>query len=550
MLKAVRRLVKALLLVLVNLVIIAVLLAGFEIYLRLTDPFLRLPFDTSYYKTYKSYYPELTVPPSILEDHLTWGHLVTNNFFGFREEEIDRPKPVDLCRIVVLGDSFTWGAGLDIDERYPDLVEEALGEAFPDKKIEVLSWARSGWSTVLQRDALRDFKAWLNPDYIIVAFVLNDPQVEEQGSSPEKSQFYAEYGSAINTGLGWLIRLGLSRTAKTLYIALDNFMERSGVFPDWETAVQRTYEPAGPEWQAFTQALQDIKAMSDTLKLPAPLFIVLNQDIFWDQPTEVTSLDPSLPIYLRWYHQAEQTAAKAGFRSYNHEKELLEQLNRAEIPLNELDAHPSARVNQLYAEKLFTTLAGEIREGRLCPLGAGRGVVAATGAPLAEERLLSVRFGPHIRFLGYTAGLVENQPLRLTLGWQALEEINTSYTVVLELVDSTGKVWFQQKSLPCQGDCLTVFWPAGLIAPPGSEIVYWPEDSKLLPFTLEALPYQGELRDRHELRLPAELPAGDYRLLMGLYDAETGEFLPALDEISYASPLENRVVLGKIVLPK
>ena len=60
------------------------------------------------------------------------------NAFGIREREFDRPKWADSCRIMLLGDSFTWGAGLDIDERYGNLVEKRLNESFPGRKIEVI----------------------------------------------------------------------------------------------------------------------------------------------------------------------------------------------------------------------------------------------------------------------------------------------------------------------------------------------------------------------------------------------------------------------------
>ena len=37
----------------------------------------------------------------------TWGHLVENNRYGFREREFQTPKPSGTYRIMVLGDSLT-----------------------------------------------------------------------------------------------------------------------------------------------------------------------------------------------------------------------------------------------------------------------------------------------------------------------------------------------------------------------------------------------------------------------------------------------------------
>jgi hypothetical protein len=42
---------------------------------------------------------------------------------------------------------------------------------------------------------------------------------------------------------------------------------------------------------------------------------------------------------------------------------------------------------------------------------------------------------------------------------------------------------------------------------------------------------QGQtLRDRRELRWPSAAPAGTYRVFAGVYDAASGERLPATDE--------------------
>jgi hypothetical protein len=48
------------------------------------------------------------------------------------------------------------------------------------------------------------------------------------------------------------------------------------------------------------------------------------------------------------------------------------------------------------------------------------------------------------------------------------------------------------------------------------------------------------IKDVHQLPLPADLPAGEYRLNIGLYLLETGERLFVVD----AAPPANMVTLG------
>lgn len=355
------RILKISVLVLVNLLIIGMLLYGFEYYLRATDPFLNLPFDSNYYGLYSEYYPFVEPP----EGRYSWGHRVELNQYALREREFKVPKPPGVCRIMVLGDSFTWGKGLAVEERYTNLVEEYLRRAFRDKKFEVLNFSITGGPTLWQRDVLKESLMVDTPDLIVIGFTFNDTQPEAQDYRLEKEEFEAKYGDLLDSMSGGLIEVGLPLTAKLLRQAIDAGVVIVGLVPTWEEGLDRTYDINSKEWQDFKQALRDIKTMSDQAGLPAPIFAVLNQANFLDYPTDYRQEDQALPIYLQWYHQAQRAADEIGFRTYNHEAELVE-LQPEEIPVNELDQHPSTKVNLIYAEKLFLMLRDDIRRGQLC----------------------------------------------------------------------------------------------------------------------------------------------------------------------------------------
>ena len=85
-----------------------------------------------------------------------------------------------------------------------------------------------------------------------------------------------------------------------------------------------------------------------------------------------------------------------------------------------------------------------------------------------------------------------------------------------------------------------------MIAPPGASVIYWPKEAKLTPTPLEELPYEGIFQDIHEIKLNDQLPAGEYLLRMGIYNKESGQFLPAYDEIGQPCLCERRAPLGKI----
>ncbi len=155
----------------INIIALTSLLYGFEYYLKLTDPKYHLP------------------PNGIVDGKLyTWGHLVVNNKYGFRERDFDIPKP-KVYRIMVLGDSLTWGAGLDINERYTNLAESYLNQAFPERKFEVLNFGLRGGPTTMEKDILRKYKNLVKPNRIVVGFCLNDPQPKDQDYTIEREEF-------------------------------------------------------------------------------------------------------------------------------------------------------------------------------------------------------------------------------------------------------------------------------------------------------------------------------------------------------------------------
>jgi hypothetical protein len=53
----------------------------------------------------------------------------------------------------------------------------------------------------------------------------------------------------------------------------------------------------------------------------------------------------------------------------------------------------------------------------------------------------------------------------------------------------------------------------------------------------------------HKIDMTSQLPSGEYTLVMGMYDASTGERLSAYDEITESWLPEAQVVLGKITIP-
>jgi hypothetical protein len=147
------------------------------------------------------------------------------------------------------------------------------------------------------------------------------------------------------------------------------------------------------------------------------------------------------------------------------------------------------------------------------------GQLVEEGFPLAElgvearEHLFAV---PEIRFplrvdiahraalLGYDLDRTSIEPggvLHLTLYWQALARMETSYIVFTHLLDAEGRVRGQKDSIPCGGACPTTSWLEG-------EVIV----------------------DQYEIAVDHDAPVGEYQVEVGMYDLETMRRLPAFDE--------------------
>jgi hypothetical protein len=120
--------------------------------------------------------------------------------------------------------------------------------------------------------------------------------------------------------------------------------------------------------------------------------------------------------------------------------------------------------------------------------------------PPAVSTPAEASFGGVARLLGFSLEPAEGragQPLQVALTWQSLAETATSYTVFVHLLDQEGQIVAQHDSLPGLGVLPTTGWL------PGEYLV-----------------------DVHALDLPVELPEAAYTLVVGLYDAATGDRLP------------------------
>lgn len=101
------------------------------------------------------------------------------NSLGFRGREYAQEKPPGTWRIVVLGDSVTFGWGVEMADRFTDVVEARLNLARHDgRKIEILNLAVPGYESHHQFHVFKFKALGLQPDAFCYVFNQNDVQVD------------------------------------------------------------------------------------------------------------------------------------------------------------------------------------------------------------------------------------------------------------------------------------------------------------------------------------------------------------------------------------
>jgi lysophospholipase L1-like esterase len=96
------------------------------------------------------------------------------NSLGYRDVERAPAPPEGVSRILLVGDSFAFGFGIDDPRRrVGDLLEHALNQAAGARRFEIVQAGRPNTHTLHHIEALRRLLA-LRPRYVVLLYVFND----------------------------------------------------------------------------------------------------------------------------------------------------------------------------------------------------------------------------------------------------------------------------------------------------------------------------------------------------------------------------------------
>lgn len=249
------------------------------------------------------------------------GAPVEINSHGLRDREHEWTKPPGTYRVLVLGDSITFGWGVRAEETFARQLEQDLNALLDGRPaVEVINSGVGNYNTRQEVSYFRERGRRYDPDLVVLAYFINDAEpikIPPRHPLALHSQAYVLFNSSLQGVLRGL-----------------------GVWPNWRDYYRGLYAADAPGWQACRGALDELIQLTredgaDVLVAIIPELHVLGEDYpFADCEQQVAA-----------------AAAEAGARAVDLRPALAREVPES-LWVSPGDAHPNARGHRLIAEAL------------------------------------------------------------------------------------------------------------------------------------------------------------------------------------------------------
>jgi len=187
----------------------------------------------------------------VLDPRLSFAHVpngsaflmgvpVSTNSHGLRDREYTEEKPKDVYRIVMLGDSTTFGWGVAESDTTAKILEQALNSAdVPGhRRFEVLNAGVGNYGTVQEYTHYLTYDRAFHPDLVILEYFINDAEPVPVERNPGL------------LGKSYLLAFVISR--------YDSMMRFTGRRPNWKEYYAGLYRDDNPGLEGAEKALTSL----------------------------------------------------------------------------------------------------------------------------------------------------------------------------------------------------------------------------------------------------------------------------------------------------
>lgn len=193
--------------------------------------------------------------------------MAPTNSRGYRDNERALAKAAGVKRLLSLGDSFAWGAGIEFDDTYGQRLERQLPRRRREA-WEVVQLALPGMNTVDEASQLHEEGLAYDPDLVVVGYVLNDSEDSEAAEARRAREWAEEKREKRDPRFldhSALFKLVGSR----IFATVENRRRIAGY--------RSMYRPDAPGWVAGQKALKLIGKLCTEKGIP---FVVVIFPLF------------------------------------------------------------------------------------------------------------------------------------------------------------------------------------------------------------------------------------------------------------------------------
>lgn len=268
--------------------------------------------------------PDLSFAHAPNRSAFLMGVPVSINSEGLRDREFSLEKPPGVYRVMMLGDSTTFGWGVRQEDTAAKFLERKLNAALPagHSGVEVMNAGVGNYDTVQEVTYYETIGWKYHPDLVVLVFFINDPEpvpVEKKGFLIDRS---------------YLIAFATNR--------IDGVMRHAGVRPDWKTYYASLYNDDRPGFQACKKAL--VSLANSTRNHDARLLVALLPELH--QINDDSYSFKAAHQKIKDVIAAENVSVLElidGLKDHGPEEALW---------VTALDDHPNAKANNLISDQL------------------------------------------------------------------------------------------------------------------------------------------------------------------------------------------------------
>ena len=261
---------------------------------------------------------------------------VQYNKHGYRDYEYNLQKSEGIFRVLVLGDSQTFGHGIkNLKDTWVKKLEEKLQKEGRNKSIEVLNISGPGWNSDTHLYELFKNGFQFNPDLVILAYYHNDipfPTSVNCNSSDRKI-------------IQNIKILQSSKLFSFIDFRINRLLEKVGEKPSYSDCLNQVYDSVGWEMEKFYLDIIGLALLMKKIHFMVTVIPIIHQ------------LDDDYPL-LGAHKKLKEFSYQRKIEFLDFYEKSFKNINAGYLKISKTDNHLNQRASDIIADTLFNRLKG------------------------------------------------------------------------------------------------------------------------------------------------------------------------------------------------